>query len=291
MKMSSCTSVRWAFNVANWKPTFDQWKLAVQCVQKEEYDRCYRFVFAEDCKTSMVGQLLMRKVVNECLGLPYDEIVFSRSSSGKPYLENSENIFFNVSHHGDFCVLGAERNSNVGIDVMRIEHRGKRSVTEFFSLMQKQFSSHEWNFIMQPGPEKEQLKRFYRLWCLKESYVKAIGTGIVFDLQSLSFSCQIPILLRDITTVDTKLYEKGQLNPKWIFEETVLDENHYVAVAIQSIQQIGNEELRRNNTQLRNFQFLNFNELMQNSKPFQKVEDNFWKDFKSKDEKQRPPST
>ncbi|GFV63843.1 l-aminoadipate-semialdehyde dehydrogenase-phosphopantetheinyl transferase [Trichonephila clavipes] len=282
----SCASIRWAFNVTNWKPTFDQWKLAVQCVQKEECDRCYRFVFAEDCKTSMVGQLFMRKVVSECLGLPYDEIVFLRSSSGKPYLKNSENFSFNVSHHGDYCVLAAEQNSTVGIDVMKIEHRGKRSVPEYFSLMRKQFSSSEWDFIMQPGPEKEQLKRFYRLWCLKESYVKAIGTGIVFDLQSLSFSCPTPILLRNITTVDTKLYEKGQLKSKWKFEETVLDENHYIAVATQSIQQIGDEELRGNNIQL-SFHFLTFNELMQNSKPFQRTEDNFWEDFKSKDEKQR----
>ncbi|PRD27277.1 UNVERIFIED_CONTAM: aasdhppt [Trichonephila clavipes] len=186
----------------------------------------------------------MRKAVSECLGLPYDEIVFLRSSSGKPYLKNSENFSFNVSHHGDYCVLAAEQNSTVGIDVMKIEHRGKRSVPEYFSLMRKQFSSSEWDFIMQPGPEKEQLKRFYRLWaihyfqCLKESYVKAIGTGIVFDLQSLSFSCPTPILLRNITTVDTKLYEKGQLKSKWKFEETVLDENHYIAVATQSIQQV-----------------------------------------------------
>ncbi|GFS94678.1 l-aminoadipate-semialdehyde dehydrogenase-phosphopantetheinyl transferase [Nephila pilipes] len=283
--MSSYASIRWAFNVNNWKPTFDQWKLAIQCVQKEECDRCYRFVFTEDCKSSLVGQLLMRKVVSECLGLPYEKIVFSRSSSGKPYLEKNEKFFFNISHHGEFCVLAAEQNSNVGIDVMKVEHRGKRSVTEFFSLMQKQFSSHEWNFIMQPGPEKEQLKRFYRLWCLKESYVKAIGTGIVFDLQSLSFSCPTPILLRGIITTDTKLYEKGQLKPMWKFEETILDENHFVAVATESIQQIGDEELRRN------FHFLSFDELMQNSKPFQKVEENFWEDFKSKDEKQKPSTT
>ncbi|GIY39549.1 l-aminoadipate-semialdehyde dehydrogenase-phosphopantetheinyl transferase [Caerostris extrusa] len=223
--------------------------------EKKNVQRCYRFAFKDDCKTSLIGQLLIRKVVNEYVKIPYDKIVLSRSSSGKPYLEQNDNFFFNVSHHGDFCVLAADYNSKVGIDVMKVKYREKRSVSEFFSLMRKQFSSHEWNFIIQPGLEKEQLGRFYRLWCLKESYVKAIGTGIVFDLQSLSFSCTTPILPQGTITTDTKLYEKGQLKPLWKFEETFLDDNHCVAVATEPIKQIAEQDIG-DHDQLKLFNFL-----------------------------------
>jgi 4'-phosphopantetheinyl transferase len=38
-----------------------------------------------------------------------------------------------------------------------------------------------------PKSTNNQLKRFYRMWCLKESVVKALGVGIDFNLQSFEF--------------------------------------------------------------------------------------------------------
>lgn len=35
-----------------------------------------------------------------------------------------------------------------------------------------------------------QFRRFYRMWCLKESIVKALGVGIDFNLKSFEFSVQ-----------------------------------------------------------------------------------------------------
>lgn len=72
-----------------------------------------------------VGRLLMRKAVSEGIGQPYDKIMFSRTSSGKPYIEENSKFSFNVSHHGDFCVLAAEQDANVGVDVMKVEYKGK----------------------------------------------------------------------------------------------------------------------------------------------------------------------
>ncbi|XP_055939024.1 L-aminoadipate-semialdehyde dehydrogenase-phosphopantetheinyl transferase-like isoform X2 [Argiope bruennichi] len=227
----------------------------------------------------------MRKVVNECLGFPYNEISFSRSSSGKPFLEKCDGFDFNISHHGDFCVLAAEYNCRVGVDVMKVEYRGKEtSIEEYFSLMKRLFSSHEWNFIAQPGSEKEQLSRFYRVWCLKESCVKATGFGLAFNLQGLSFSCPTPILNQGIITEDTTVYENGNLKPQWKFEETFLDDNHCVAVATEPVHQENFEEEKH---ELKNFVFLTFNDLMQNCRPFIQEEENFWENFVSKGEKKK----
>lgn len=37
---------------------------------------------------------------------------------------------------------------------------------------------------------ENQLRRFYRLWCLKESIVRALGVGYEFDLRSIEFTIQ-----------------------------------------------------------------------------------------------------
>jgi len=272
--------IRWAFNIKDWRPTKLQWKLSLQCVQKEERERCNRFYFIDDCKSSLVGQLLMRKAVNESISAEYDKIIFTRTSSGKPYLvgENENRIFFNVSHNGDFCVLASEIYMPVGVDVMKVEYRSAKPLSSYFELMKKQFSTFEWDFISLPGSEREQLERFYRLWCLKESYLKAIGTGIVTDLSTISFSCKTLSLKCTGIATDTKLYKDGLFQDDWKFEESFIDANHCVAVALGC-----KKEAVYQNPKY--FDVISFEELMKNSKPFENVDENFWADFTTKKEK------
>lgn len=83
----------------------------------------------------------------------------------------------------------------VGVDVMRMSDKfPRKNIPEFFHLMKRQFTPEEWNTIHGQQEEEEeeeqkeqQLARFYRLWCLKESFVKADGSGLNWDLQRLSF--------------------------------------------------------------------------------------------------------
>ena len=94
----------------------------------------------------------------------------------------------------------------VGIDVMRLQDKvSRKNVQDFFRLMTRKFTSEEWNYIrghggqqqqlrqLSPLSDQEQLARFYRLWCLKESFVKAEGSGLQWDLERLCF--QVCILI------------------------------------------------------------------------------------------------
>lgn len=70
-----------------------------------------------------------------------------------------------------------------------------------FQIWDKQFTSKELAFmsdasetassassISSINSTNSQFRRFYRMWCLKESIVKALGVGIDFNLQSFEFS-------------------------------------------------------------------------------------------------------
>lgn len=63
--------------------------------------------------------------------------------------------------------------------------------------------------------------------------MKAVGTGIACDLSTLSFSCKTPLKCEEIVT-NTKLYKDDKLQVDWKFEESMLGDDHCVAVALQT---------------------------------------------------------
>ncbi|EDO47052.1 predicted protein [Nematostella vectensis] len=230
--------IRWAFRSEAWRPTKQEWLLALSLVQKEEKERVMRFVFKKDAKSSLIGRLLLRKAIAQMLAVPYHDLQLARTEKGKPFLVNKitddglKNFSFNVSHQGDFTVLAAEPCCQVGVDVMKTTYPGGTDVQGFFHLMRKQFTPREWRTVNSQPTEWTQLQMFYRHWCLKESYVKAIGVGIGHDLQAVEFNLPTRLLSTEEITCDSQLYLKGSISHDWSFQETKLDEEHQVAVAL-----------------------------------------------------------
>ncbi len=62
-----------------------------------------------------------------------------------------------------------------------------KDLPRFFHLMRRQFTPREWEAIRVGEEEEQQLRTFYRHWCLKESFVKADGGGLGWNLQRLNF--------------------------------------------------------------------------------------------------------
>ncbi|XP_054071976.1 L-aminoadipate-semialdehyde dehydrogenase-phosphopantetheinyl transferase isoform X5 [Rissa tridactyla] len=231
-------SVRWAFPCAAWRPCREEWLLAARLVQPEEKDRIGQFVFARDAKAALAGRLLIRKLIAEKLRIPWNEITLQRTSKGKPFLANNifgiySNYNFNVSHQGDYAVLAAEPELQVGIDIMKTnlpdqfkmnscviweKAHGSSSIPNFFRIMNRQFTETEWGVISSMGNEWMQLDMFHRYWALKESFLKAIGVGIGFNLQRIEFNVS-PLQL-EIGKVykETKMLLDGDKEEEWTFE-------------------------------------------------------------------------
>lgn len=226
-------SIRWAFNWREWNPSEKDFAYAISCVQLEEKERLDRFVFRKDVRASLVGRLMMRKFVSEYGDIPYTSVVFARNENNRPILKHvSSGVSFNVSHQGDYTVLAGEtRDVQLGVDVMKLEYTGGKRLSEFFRIMNRNFSSSEWNEIKESSVESEQIGMFCRHWALKESYVKAIGKGITIDLREIDFKTNSRLVANTVTT-NTVLYING-LRQDWLFEESLLDSQHCIAVALQ----------------------------------------------------------
>lgn len=250
------TAIRWAFNWKEWNPSEREFQHAIACVQSDEKARLGKFVYRKDVRASLAGRLLMRKFVSECTGLPYDKITFIRDEHNRPALKDHSTVSFNVSHHGSYTVLAGEmRSIKLGVDIMSLEYVRGRSMSEFLDTMKRNFSPAEWEEIKGSVPEKseiEQISMFYRHWALKESYLKALGIGVLIDLKTLDFRTNSE-LSKDSVTTDTALYIDG-IKQNWLFEETLLDSQHCVAIALQE---------NENSSQSRNiFEIIDYKKLM-----------------------------
>ena len=99
---------------------------------------------------------------------------FERGKRGKPHL--ADNSPFNISHAGDFAVLALSRQT-VGVDLEHIRPLDWQRIALRF------FHPEERAFLEQSAePERD----FFRIWTLKESYLKAEGTG--FSVSPASFA-------------------------------------------------------------------------------------------------------
>ena len=61
--------------------------------------------------------------------------------------------------------------------------------------------------------------------------MKALGIGIGFNLERLDFHVTSEVLVGR-AVCDTQVYVDGTLQQDWRFEETMLDDKHGVAVAL-----------------------------------------------------------
>ncbi len=127
-------------------------------------ERSQKYKFRNDRQRCLgVGVLLY-----EVLGLCEKDLYYNRF--GKPLSKNGEQ--FSVSHSGDFVVLACEKGF-VGVDVERIE-KG------YLDIMPQMFTGEEMAFV------KDDLKRFYQIWTLKESLLKAAGEGLDMPFNKIS---------------------------------------------------------------------------------------------------------
>uniref|UniRef100_A0A4W6FHK7 L-aminoadipate-semialdehyde dehydrogenase-phosphopantetheinyl transferase n=1 Tax=Lates calcarifer TaxID=8187 RepID=A0A4W6FHK7_LATCA len=281
-------SVRWAFRCGSWTPSRCDWLFAARCIQREEKDRIGQFVFAKDAKSAMAGRLLLRRFVCEMMGVPWSEIRLERSPRGKPYLAVSSHSglpwSFNLSHQGDYAVLAAEQRVQVGVDIMKNTMPGSTSVPEFFRIMTRQFTAYEWSVIQSAGSEHQQLAAFYRHWALKESFIKAIGTGLGFNLQRVEFHLSSESLTQGRALRQTKMHLDEEEEEDWIFEESLLDVDHHVAVALGPA---GNLDSAHHPSSLPPptiFTLLSFSDLIASASPLTEEDPAYWDSFKMKAE-------
>ena len=137
--------------------------------------------------------------------------------NGKPYLVDFPEVHFNLSHSGErvMCVISP---FEVGCDVEIIKgDRGK--------LAERFFKSEESAWIKHFETLEAQSEAFYRLWTLKECYMKVTGRGL--SLMPDMFALHMDEL-ENVT-----LFHDGK-RPEYSFREINLHDGYRYAYCIKN---------------------------------------------------------
>ncbi|KAM9853013.1 L-aminoadipate-semialdehyde dehydrogenase-phosphopantetheinyl transferase isoform 3-T3 [Aulostomus maculatus] len=245
--------------------------------------------------------LLLRRFVCERMKIPWSEIRLRRSPRGKPYLAAPLEVSpdsgptpqawgFNLSHQGDYAVLAAEPRRQVGVDIMKTTMPGSSSVPEFFRIMTRQFTEYEWRVIQSAGSEHQQLAAFYRHWALKESFIKAIGTGLGFNLQRAEFHLATEPLKEGRVLRQTKMLLDEEEAEDWLFEESLMDPDHHVAVALAPADTLHSTPPPSSLPLPTTFTLLSFRDLIASASPLVEEDPAYWDSFEMKAEAPRRQS-
>ena len=151
----------------------------------EEHAKWQRYRFDKDKHQHLVTRALIRDTLSR-----YEPKVappdwrFELNPYGKPAVANplAQPLFFNLSHTQNLAALAITRTAEVGVDVEKV-----KPVEQVRGLAERCFADSEIQYVFS-GDANSLMQRFFKLWTLKEAYIKARGCGMSLSLQSVIFA-------------------------------------------------------------------------------------------------------
>jgi 4'-phosphopantetheinyl transferase len=160
------------------------WSRYHALLSAEERARQERFRFAADRRRYLVTRALARTVLSRYAPVRPEDWVFSAGPRGRPAIaapRPEPALEFNISHSSDLVTLGVTSGRALGIDVESIEARAAD-----IDGLDRYFAPEESAALLALAPAARR-RRFFELWTLKESYIKARGLGLGIALDAFRF--------------------------------------------------------------------------------------------------------
>ncbi|HHF7011403.1 4'-phosphopantetheinyl transferase family protein [Streptococcus mutans] len=190
----------------------NQMEKLMTIVSEKRRLKANRFIHQKDRERCLLAEALVRYALIKDYGMKEEKILFDRSRHGKPLLIGS-NLHFNLSHSGKWvvCAIG---NSQLGVDVELVRLLEYKNIYKSFSSTERMY--------LDALPSQNKQTSFFKLWTLKESFVKFTGIGLKYPFDSFSI---------DVNSL--KLLKEEQQGTNLSFFSRKLDEKHWYALCCE----------------------------------------------------------
>lgn len=169
-----------------------------------------------DIQKSINSLKLLKIGLNEFgIDLFREDLVYNEF--GKPSLKRKD-IFYNISHSGKY-VTCAISNKIVGIDIQK--HIEKfEEIISFFSISEKEY-------LASIPFQKLLIKEFFKIWTVKESYVKFLGRGLYKELDSFSLFLDKKKIIDEGRIVKDILYKNFSISEEYTMSVVASSDDSY----------------------------------------------------------------
>ena len=153
-----------------------------QWLSPSEIERAERFRRQEDQRCYVLAHALKRFYLSRLLGLAPQALTFSAGDKGKPFCCSPNAPFFNISHSGDWVLLGLSMEAELGVDV-ELAQRDISEATASYVLTAAQ--------VEQARGAADSRFALMTYWTQKEAISKALGLGLSIDFKTIACSGQL----------------------------------------------------------------------------------------------------
>ncbi|MEO7324498.1 MAG: 4'-phosphopantetheinyl transferase superfamily protein [Dokdonella sp.] len=186
----------------------------------EEAERMARYRFDYLRHEYLVTRALCRLTLSRYADVDPRDWRFVVNAYGRPEIAapaSAMRLRFNLSNARSLVACAVSLDEDVGVDVEETDRPG-----ETLSIADRYFTATELAGLRAQPPE-HQRRRFFELWTLKESYIKARGMGLSIPLERFSFDIGARVRI----DIDPALEDAPE---RWHFELRPLGERHMMAV-------------------------------------------------------------
>ena len=179
-------------------------------VDKERLSKLTRTLALEAKVRSLLAGYLLQVALREHLNFKNKVIPlhYTYGESGKPYLTEYPDVYFGLSHSGNVVVC-AIAGQEVGVDIQKHVKAKENLAQRFFT--KEENALLEKIKAKQGAESKEYEEGFFRLWSIKESYIKYTGKGMKQGLNTFDIHFDEGII-RDKEDLETACFCEVQLS-------------------------------------------------------------------------------
>lgn len=216
----------------------------------DELAKVERYRKSDDRQKALYVRCCLRAILSHYFPLRPNEWQFEYGDKGKPRLCHAQRLSsgleFNISHSGEYLMVAVmQTNSAEGAIELGVDIEKSSSDIQIASILPHYFTLSEQSELQALSSE-QQKQRFFDLWVLKESYIKAKGQGLSLSLKSFGFDftsmAPEPLFVKDSEVsldcyrgIQLQLFDPPQDAADWNVYLGRIDDQYRFAVSFSGV--------------------------------------------------------
>ncbi len=171
----------------------------------------------------LISRVLVKTVLADKLGISPHQVNIQLHPNGKPFVQSSKAVYFNLTHSADVIILAVTEEGEIGVDIEQVDREFEwMRVDSVLAPIEIEWIKE--NELTDPF---NVYQRFFQIWTLKEAYIKCTGEGMSRHLKKLNFH----VLPEHIQFLDST--NDAQKTEEYYFESYIYDCDFIFSICLQ----------------------------------------------------------